>query len=63
MITPKPTYRASKEALNQIQTGDLTPVQQQQFQTLVAEYADIFAENQDNLQLEPPSRDKFRRHL
>lgn len=49
IIRPEKEYRASKEALEQIATGDLTSEQRQQFWELVTEYADIFADSPDAL--------------
>jgi len=48
-ILPETPYRASDQALDQLITGDLTPEQRKQFNALVHEFADIFAENEDAL--------------
>lgn len=49
IIQPEKGYRASKEALAQLTTGNLTEKQRQQFWELVTEFADIFADSPDAL--------------
>jgi len=73
-IQPDRSYRASPEALQKLQVGDLTPEQQRQFRELTNEFADIFAENQDalghtdvvtheiNLTDNTPIKQRFYRH-